>query len=264
MTALLSSSLIAIFTAASFFFFFRLLLCSIPAYLYPQEYTFPAAVTCICWDFSLWCRSLNWQRFSYLSQRLACDPEHTSYIKGHIIKWRHFMLRVMRVYVQGSVHPYHRCVGELHVQYVGTINSLSNSIMEPVKRGFTVQSLCINGALLCLVPECPESNREDYGSYNSLYLKQIFSGWKSLCLPKETVRYRSECLYTVQTVLLPFIHVVLDFLWHAAGLSPYASLVLLSFCHCILYIKEKLLLSDGNKNTYGNVQGWSNGWWMML
>lgn len=51
MTALLSSSLMAIFTAASFFKV--LVLCSIPAYLHPQEYSFPAAVTSIFWDLSL-------------------------------------------------------------------------------------------------------------------------------------------------------------------------------------------------------------------
>lgn len=43
------------------------------------------------------------------------------------------------------------------------------------------------------------------------------------CLPKQTcVRYRLECLYSVQTVLLPLIHVVLDFRWlNAVGLSAH-------------------------------------------
>lgn len=53
MTDLLSSSLMAIFTAASFFFK-SLVLCSIPAFVHPQECTFPAAVTCTYWDLSPW------------------------------------------------------------------------------------------------------------------------------------------------------------------------------------------------------------------
>ncbi len=71
--------------------------------------------------------------------------------------------------------------------------------------------------------------------------KQIFSVWKSRCLTKQPVMYRLECLYSVQTVWLPLIHVVLDFRWHAAGLSAHMSAgrFLLSFCHCICYLKSK-------------------------
>lgn len=50
MTALLSSSLMAIFTSA---FLKMVLYCSIPAFLHPQEYALPAAVTCIFWDLTV-------------------------------------------------------------------------------------------------------------------------------------------------------------------------------------------------------------------
>lgn len=57
MTGLLGSSLKAIFTAAHIYFFWRFVLCMIPAYLHPQNYAFPAVLTCIFRDLSLWCRS---------------------------------------------------------------------------------------------------------------------------------------------------------------------------------------------------------------
>ncbi len=79
MTGLLSSSLMAIFTVTSFFFK-RSVLCSIPAYLHPQEYTFPAAVTCICWDLSLWCRSLKDQKGSHTEVRDWLTIQKSSHI----------------------------------------------------------------------------------------------------------------------------------------------------------------------------------------
>lgn len=94
------------------------------------------------------------------------------------------------------------------------------------------------------------------------FQNQIFSVWKFPCLLEQPVRYRLECLYSVPTVLLPLIHVVLDFRWHAAGLSACmnACLALLSFCQYICYLKVKLLVSIRNKNTFGRAQGWSNNW----
>lgn len=109
MTALLSSSWMAIFTAASFFLFLKKdrYCVRFPHISTHRNNVFPAAVACIYWDLSLWFRSLKWQRLSYLSQRLAHDPG-VRLISDHIIKYlleiRGTIHLISFVYVKGSIH----------------------------------------------------------------------------------------------------------------------------------------------------------------
>lgn len=115
MTALLSSSPMAIFYRAKVFFFFhsfyfRSLLCSIPAYLSPQESTFPAAA-------------------ANLHLRGLFSPAHVAHFtKVHVLisagslcdsklvvnqRLRFSQLENASPKPRGAGQPCHKCVGEL-------------------------------------------------------------------------------------------------------------------------------------------------------